>query len=143
MFDGALSHRSRELAHPENVDFPHLPAYSLELDPAERRFQEFRSALSKGSLGPNRIFETVEPLQGALTQALEPYLRIPAQLQDSSVPPGGRGRRAIEIPMPYTGIVRFSDCKSSLRKYRPGIRQTGAVRQAPAVNSSNGAMSME
>ena len=44
-----------------------LPAYSPELNPVERWFQEFRRALS------NRVFETVELLQEALTEALEPY----------------------------------------------------------------------
>jgi putative transposase len=49
------------------VSLMKLPAYSPELNPVERWFQEFRRALS------NRVFETVELLQEALTEALEPY----------------------------------------------------------------------
>jgi transposase len=52
-----------------------LPSYSPELNPVERWFQEFRRALS------NMSFETIELLQEALTQALEPYWEEPARLQ--------------------------------------------------------------
>jgi hypothetical protein len=44
-----------------------LAAYSAELDPLERWFQQFRDELS------NRAFETVELVQEALGQALLPY----------------------------------------------------------------------
>jgi transposase len=44
-----------------------LPAYSPELNPVERWFLELRRALS------NRIFETIELLQEALTKTLERY----------------------------------------------------------------------
>jgi transposase len=46
VLDGAPSHRSEEIVYPENVDFLRLPAYSPELDPVERWFQEFRRELS-------------------------------------------------------------------------------------------------
>ena len=75
VLDGAPSHRSEEIVCPDNVDFLRLPAYSPELDPVERWFQEFRRALS------NRIFETVELLQGALTDTLEPYWKDPVRLR--------------------------------------------------------------
>jgi putative transposase len=52
-----------------------LPAYSPELNPVERWFQEFRRALS------NKIFETIELLQEALTKALEPYWQEPVRLR--------------------------------------------------------------
>lgn len=52
-----------------------LPSYSPELDPVERWFLEFRRALS------NRVFESVQAIQGALTEALAPYWRTPAILQ--------------------------------------------------------------
>ena len=42
VLDGAPSHRSEEIVCPENVEFLRLPAYSPELDPVERWFQEFR-----------------------------------------------------------------------------------------------------
>jgi transposase len=67
VLDGAPSHRSEEIVRPENISFLGLPAYSPELDPVERWFQEFRRELS------NKTFETVELLQEALSQALRPY----------------------------------------------------------------------
>jgi transposase len=54
VLDGAPSHRSEEIVWPENVSFLGLPAYSPELDPVERWFQEFRRELS------NKAFETVD-----------------------------------------------------------------------------------
>ena len=67
VLDGAPSHTSSQIVLPENVSLLALPSYSPELNPVERGFQEFRRALS------NRTFETVEPLQEALTKVLEPY----------------------------------------------------------------------
>ena len=48
---------------------------SPELDPVERWFQEFRRELS------NKAFKTLELLQTALGQALQPYWEEPARLQ--------------------------------------------------------------
>jgi transposase len=73
--DGAPSHRSKEIVCPENVDFLRLPAYSSELDPVQRWFQEFRKELS------NKAFETVELLQEALTQTITPYWEDSARLR--------------------------------------------------------------
>lgn len=75
VLDGAPSHRSKEIIHPENASLLRLPAYSPELDPVERWFQEFRRELS------NRTFEAVAPLQEALTQTLQPYWEDPARLR--------------------------------------------------------------
>ena len=75
VLDGAPSHRSEEIAYPENVSLLALPAYSPELNPAERWFQEFRRALS------NKTFESVELLQEALTRVLDPYWEEPALLR--------------------------------------------------------------
>jgi transposase len=75
VLDGAPSHRSEEIVYPENVDFLRLPAYSPELDPVERWFQEFRRELS------NKAFETVELLQEALGQVLWPYWEAPSRLR--------------------------------------------------------------
>ncbi len=75
VLDGAPSHRSEQITHPENVSLIMLPPYSPELDPAERWFQEFRRELS------NRTFETVAVLQEALTRALGPYWEDPARLK--------------------------------------------------------------
>lgn len=73
--DGAPSHRSEQITHPENISLIMLPPYSPELDPAERWFQEFRRELS------NRTFETVALLQEALTRKLVPYWEDPALLK--------------------------------------------------------------
>ena len=75
VLDGAPSHRSEKIDHPENVSLLELPAYSPELDPAERWFQEFRRKLS------NRTFESVALLQEALTRALVPYRKNRALLK--------------------------------------------------------------
>jgi transposase len=75
VLDNAPSHRSQEIDHPENVSLLALPAYSPELNPVERRFQEFRRALS------NMGFESVELLRKALTKVLEPYWEDAARLQ--------------------------------------------------------------
>jgi transposase len=75
MLDGAPSHRSEQITHPENISLLMLPPYSPELDPAERWFQEFRRKLS------NRTFETVDLLQEALTQTLVPYWENPTLLK--------------------------------------------------------------
>jgi transposase len=75
VLDGAPSHRSFQITHPENISLLMLPPYSPELDPAERWFQEFRRKLS------NRTFQTVELLQEALTQTLVPYWENPTLLK--------------------------------------------------------------
>jgi len=75
VLDGAPSHTSGRIGLPENVSLMRLPAYSPELNPVERWFQEFRRALS------NRVFESVELLQEALTETLACYWREPARLR--------------------------------------------------------------
>lgn len=75
VLDGAPSHRSEKIEHPENVSLLMLPAYSPELDPVERWFQEFRRKLS------NRAFESVALLQEALSQTLRPYWEEPTLLK--------------------------------------------------------------
>jgi len=75
VLDGAPSHRSERITHPENISLIMLPPYSPELDPAERWFQEFRRKLS------NRTFESVTLLQEALSRTLEPYWEEPALLK--------------------------------------------------------------
>src|SRR5687767_11452709 len=71
VLDGAPSHRSEKIGHPENVSLLELRAYSPELDPAERWFQEFRRELS------NRTFESVALMQEALTRTLFPRTLFP------------------------------------------------------------------
>jgi transposase len=76
VLDGAPSHRSEEIVWPENVDFLRLPAYSPELDPVERWFEEFRRELSNKAYRDRRGL-----LQEALGQALLPYWEEPARLR--------------------------------------------------------------
>ena len=54
VLDGAPSHRSEKIDHPENVSLLKLPPYSPELDPAERWFQEFRRELVQQDLRERR-----------------------------------------------------------------------------------------
>jgi hypothetical protein len=75
VLDGAPSHRSEQITHPENVSLLRLPPYSPELDPAERWFQEFRRKLS------NKTFETVALLQDALSCTLGSYWEDPELLR--------------------------------------------------------------
>lgn len=75
VLDGAPSHRSEQITHPENISLIMLPPYSPELDPAERWFQEFRRKLS------NRTFESVALMQEALTHTLTSYWEDPALLK--------------------------------------------------------------
>ncbi|MGH3148374.1 MAG: transposase [Rubrobacter sp.] len=71
----APSHRSEQIAHPENVSLLMLPPRSPELDPVERWFREFRRELS------NRAFESVALMQEALTKTLMPYWEDPDLLK--------------------------------------------------------------
>jgi len=97
--DGAPSHRSEQIAHPENISLLMLPPYSPELDPAERWFQEFRRKLS------NRTFETVALLQEALTQTLVPYWEKPRPPQTPHrLLLVGRSRRGVMTSIARNGI---------------------------------------
>ncbi len=42
VLDGARSHRSKDLQVPDNMILLRLPAYSPELNPAERLWEELR-----------------------------------------------------------------------------------------------------
>jgi transposase len=53
LLDGAPSHRSEKIVHPENISLLMVPPYSPELDPVERWFEEFRRELS------DTMFESV------------------------------------------------------------------------------------
>ena len=77
VLDGAPSRPfSKEIELPESASLLPLPSYSPELNPVERWFQEFRRTLA------NRVFETIESLQDALTRVLESYWEEPARLRN-------------------------------------------------------------
>jgi transposase len=67
VMDQASSHGSTQVVWPEHTQPLLLPAYSPQLNPTERWFEELRKVLS------NRLFETLENLQDALTNALRPF----------------------------------------------------------------------
>ena len=67
VMDQAGSHRSQTMVWPEHIKPLLLPPYSPELNPAERWFEALRATVS------NQLFATIDALNQALTQALQPY----------------------------------------------------------------------
>jgi transposase len=67
VMDQAGSHRNGTVHWPAGIYPLLLPPYSPELNPAERRFEALRAVRA------NTIFDTLEALIGALTEALRPY----------------------------------------------------------------------
>ena len=67
VMDRAGSHQNKSVEWPESVNALRLPPRSPELNPAERWFRELRRQLS------NRVFDTIEAIDDALTEALRPY----------------------------------------------------------------------
>ncbi len=65
--DNAPPHLAQSIVIPDNIALLPLPPYSPELNPVERWFLEFRRLLS------NRLFDTLEALQEALTEVLKRY----------------------------------------------------------------------
>lgn len=74
VLEGAGTHRNKSLRWPENIEGWWLPAYSPELNPVERWFKALSDRLA------NRIFETVEGIDTALTETLRPYWEMPKKL---------------------------------------------------------------
>ena len=74
VLDGTGSHTSDQVTWPADLTALRLPPYSPELNPAERWFEALRAALA------NRVFESLEQLEQALTEALRPYWTEPAKL---------------------------------------------------------------
>lgn len=66
--DGAAAHRSTRLKVSEELTIEHLPPYSPELNPVERLFKELRQPLK------NRVFESLEAIEQAVTEAIEPFI---------------------------------------------------------------------
>lgn len=67
VIDNSGAHKSSKVHWPEGVHRIALPPYSPELNPAERWFEVLRKELA------DRIFENLEELQQALTEALRPF----------------------------------------------------------------------
>lgn len=67
--DGAASHRSKRIKLNKGMELENLPAYSPQLNPVERFFQELRRELK------NRVFESYEEVEKAVIEAVKPYLK--------------------------------------------------------------------
>ncbi len=74
VMDGAGAHRRTDLFWPGGVEGVELPAYSPELNPAERWFRELRARLS------NCVFSGLGAIEAALTEALRPFWQAPQKL---------------------------------------------------------------
>jgi len=64
IMDNASSHKSKELRIPENIEIEYIPAYSPELNPVERVFEEMRRYLK------NELIESIERLQERITEII-------------------------------------------------------------------------
>jgi hypothetical protein len=107
VLDGAPSHRSEKIVHPENVSLLMLPVYSPELDPAERWFQEFRRKFS------NRTFESVRSnARGAHPDAFALLERSRAPQTAHRIPlvAGGGGGIATSIAQNSITTVPCGPC---------------------------------
>ena len=67
VMDNAPCHRSQILHGVEGLTILKLPAYSPELNPVERFFEEMRRGTA------NQIFDTLEILEDTLTKAINDW----------------------------------------------------------------------
>jgi transposase len=75
VMDNAGTHHSTQFNRPSGIESCYLPAYSPELNPCERFFEELRRKL-KG-----QVFETVDQVEAALTDCLNPYWQHPDSIR--------------------------------------------------------------
>lgn len=75
VMDNAPAHHAKRVVVPDNLSLMFLPAYSPELNPVERWFQEFRRKLT------NRLFSSLTDLHDALTDILNAYRAAPLTLK--------------------------------------------------------------
>ena len=67
VWDNAGAHKSVAKCLPDGVSVTFLPAYSPELNPVERFFQELRRKIA------NRLFNSLQELEDALVEAINEY----------------------------------------------------------------------
>lgn len=67
VWDNAPCHRRKDMREIEGLTVVHLPAYSPELNPTERFFEEMRRVTS------NRIFESLEAQEELITKAVNDW----------------------------------------------------------------------
>lgn len=75
VLDGSGSHQSHTMNWPAGIVPVQLPPYSPELNPAEQIFRHLRDRLA------NRIFDDLDALDAALTEALREFWDDPPRLQ--------------------------------------------------------------
>lgn len=75
VLDGASSHRSKDLRVPENMTIVRLPAYSPELNPAERLWDELREKEFA-----NRVFDSLGAAIAQAARGLKKMETNPASL---------------------------------------------------------------
>lgn len=73
--DNAAAHTTKDITAPKGIELDELPAYSPELNPAERFFEELRVLLA------NEVFESLEAIENAITVILRKYWENPKLLQ--------------------------------------------------------------
>ena len=74
VLDNAGAHHADVLAEQSSISLEFLPAYSPELNPVERFFQELRRATKP------YVFETLEQIEQVLTETLHRYWDNPKAL---------------------------------------------------------------
>lgn len=67
--DGASSHRSKRLKIDNRIQLEQIPAYSPQLNPVERFFQEIRRKLK------NKVFTSYKQAEQAVIEIAKPYLK--------------------------------------------------------------------
>jgi len=67
VWDNGGVHKSAAKCLPDGVSATFLPAYSPELNPVERFFQELRRKIA------NKLFSSLEELENALVEAIQEY----------------------------------------------------------------------
>lgn len=73
--DGAASHRSTTIEVGKRLELEYLPAYSPQLNPVERFFQELRRELK------NQVFDSYEAVEAAVVEAVKPYFQDPQRVK--------------------------------------------------------------
>jgi transposase len=74
--DGASSHKSKDLAVPENIRLLPLPGYSPELNPQEHIWDELREKEF-----PNRVFEHMNAVKNQLLHGLTTLCSDPTRIR--------------------------------------------------------------
>lgn len=75
VWDNAGAHKSAAKCLPDDVSLIFLPAYSPELNPVERFFQELRRRIA------NRIFNSLQELEDALVEVMNEYFEDTQKVQ--------------------------------------------------------------